>query len=411
MRSTPTFASIPTIPAYDIGEPGAAARLEGLPAMLFAQQPDTAIDAGVVGALTIRGASVRGVGHRYDGTCRQDDFCLGTAGRDGEYLVAVVADGVSAGPKSHIAARVAVRLGVQLLTEALALGDPDTIIWDQLVGTIAGHVLLQARKESGDQTLDAGDAARLMATTAAFVIVPTDADVAGERACIVLPIGDTSVWILRADGSWEPITLVKNAGEAVASSAVFALPLLPADTLVPLGATLQPGDALFVVTDGIGDPLGSGDGDVGAALSRIWSAPPNRYEFAAQVDFGRRSHTDDRTVVGVWPDQPSDEEPLPSSMTSATPVPPVVDLAPPPAPAAPVAPTAEPAGAADPREPVEVVEVVEVEVVEVIEAGPAPAPPAAPADPDLGLPAWEPLPWEPPSWSLDPPPRDPPSTP
>ena len=144
------MSATPTISHYDIGEPGAAARLEGLPAMLFAQQPDTVLDAGVVGALTIRGASVRGVGHRYDGTCRQDDFCLGVAGADDEYLVAVVADGVSAGPKSHIAARVAVRLGVQLLTEALERGGPETIIWDQLVGTIAGHVMLQARKESGD---------------------------------------------------------------------------------------------------------------------------------------------------------------------------------------------------------------------------------------------------------------------
>jgi hypothetical protein len=249
----------------------------------------------------------------------------------------------------------------------------------------------------------------------------------------VLPIGDTSVWVLRADGTWESVTAVKNAGEAVASSAVFALPLLPADTLVPLATTLGPGDALFVVTDGIGDPLGSGAGDVGDALRRIWASPPNRYEFAAQVDFGRRSHTDDRTVVGIWPDQPTDEEPLPSSLTSAAPQPSTIDLAParPTPPAAPASVGDEPAqdlrrgdddpiampaaDAADPADDAsasnpqgaeaaeaEAAEVIEVVEVVVVTDDGVEQEQLRPVDPVPGLPEWEPLPWEPPAWSLDP---------
>jgi hypothetical protein len=318
---------LPRIPQYAVGEAGSAAIVEGQPAMLLSQQPDSMLDAGQVGPLTVRAGSVRGAGHRYDGSPRQDDLCFGTAGPNGEWLVVVVADGVSAGPRSHIAARVAVRLGVQLVSEALGRGGPEAINWDELIGKIAGHVLLQARKESGDPDLDARDASQLMATTVALVIMPVMPEPDGSRRCTVLPIGDTSVWILRAGGEWQSITAIKNAGEAVATSAVFALPLLPATSLVALPAVLSAGDALFAVTDGIGDPLGDGQGDVGAALAAAWAAPPNRFEFLAQVDFGRRSHTDDRTVVGVWPDRVEPGEPLPSSLTSGEPLPDQVDLA------------------------------------------------------------------------------------
>jgi len=320
----------PNVPGYVVGDPGAAASVQGRPALLAAQQPDAVIDAGTVGALTVRAASVRGTGHRYDGTPRQDDVGLGLAAED-RLLVVAVADGVSAGASSHVAARVAVRLGVQLVVEALATAVPDDIDWDALVGRIAGHVLLQARKATGDESLDAAGASRLMATTVALAIVPVDADAEGRRACVVLPIGDTSVWVLRAGDRWEPVTAVKNDGEAIASSAVLALPLLPAGPILPCRTELAADEALFVVTDGIGDPLGDGSGDVGAALATAWRSPPNRYEFAAQVDFGRRSHTDDRTVVGVWCGADAAEEP-PSAPPPGSPSPVVVDLAPPPAP-------------------------------------------------------------------------------
>jgi len=319
---------VPRVSRFQVGEPGSAAQVEGLPAMLLAQQPDAMIDAGEVGALTVRAASVRGAGHRYDGTPRQDDFCLGTAGARNELLVAVVADGVSAGPRSHLAARVVVRLGVQLVAQAIANGPVSTIDWDALVGSIAGHVLLQARKDRGNDQLDAREAAKVMASTAAFAIVPVERDPNGVRTCTVVPIGDTSVWVLRGGQQWESVTPIKNEGAAVASSAVFALPLLPSTPIVALTAVLLPGDALFVVTDGVGDPLGEGSGDVGRALAATWATPPNRYEFAAQVDFARRSHTDDRTAVGIWVEPPRDTEPVVQHSPAGAPPPEWVDLAP-----------------------------------------------------------------------------------
>ncbi len=375
----------PRIPRVHVGEGGAAALVEGRPAMLTGQQPDAMVDAGQTGPLTIRAGSVRGVGHRYDGTPRQDDFCLGVAGPHDEWLVIVVADGVSAGPRSHIAARVAVRLGVQLITEALVEGAPADIDWDPLIGTIAGHVLLQARKEQGDDGLDANDAARVMATTAAFVIVPLDAEADGSRTATVLPIGDTSVWVLHADGAWDSITPIKNEGEAVASSAVFALPLLPPSSLVATTAPLEAGDAIFVVTDGIGDPLGDGTGEVGRALATAWASPPNRYEFLAQVDFGRRSHTDDRTVVGVWPDRLDEQEAPPTAGSATEPGPDTIDLAPPPSLPAPDLPLPPPPSPDPTFMPAADQGAAFAELLDV----PGPS-------------TWEPTPWEPTAWHPEP---------
>ena len=56
---------------------------------------------------------------------------------------------------------------------------------------------------------------------------------------------------------------------------------------------------IFLMTDGVGDPLGRGDGPVGRFLATEWAEPPDMLSFAGQVAFARRSYDDDRTVVGV----------------------------------------------------------------------------------------------------------------
>jgi hypothetical protein len=56
------------------------------------------------------------------------------------------------------------------------------------------------------------------------------------------------------------------------------------------------------MTDGIGDPLAAGTGEVGRFLTGVWSTPPaSGLEFAAHVGFARRSFDDDRTAVAFWP--------------------------------------------------------------------------------------------------------------
>jgi hypothetical protein len=91
---------------------------------------------------------------------------------------------------------------------------------------------------------------------------------------------------------------VKNDGAEVASSGVSALPREV--TVQPVAHELAPGEVLAVVTDGLGDPLGTGQGVVGRFLATMWSQPPDLLAFAQQAGFYRRSYTDDRTAAVLW---------------------------------------------------------------------------------------------------------------
>jgi hypothetical protein len=120
-------------------------------------------------------------------------------------------------------------------------------------------------------------------------------------AAVVLPVGDTSAWVLRSGATWEPLQAVKNAGAAIASAAVTALPAVAGHAGTPTFTRVRSGDALVLMTDGVGDPLGDGTGDVGQFLASVWSSPPTDLQFAAQVGFARKSFDDDRTAVALWP--------------------------------------------------------------------------------------------------------------
>lgn len=139
-----------------------------------------------------------------------------------------------------------------------------------------------------------------LAATALFAVVELRADTT-ERTAHLLALGDTSAWVLRAGTSWEALQPIKNDGAVLATSATSAVPLISAEIGPPMRTTIRPDDALVLVTDGIGDPLGDGTGDVGAFLASMWGAPPSALEFAAQVGFARKTFDDDRTAVALWP--------------------------------------------------------------------------------------------------------------
>jgi hypothetical protein len=64
---------------------------------------------------------------------------------------------------------------------------------------------------------------------------------------------------------------------------------------------VRPGEVLVLMSDGVGDPLVDGAGEVGRVLSGAWRRPPRDVDFAAQVGFAKRTYDDDRTVVAVGP--------------------------------------------------------------------------------------------------------------
>jgi hypothetical protein len=298
--AAPTWIGGGFVP-YEVGDPGRAAREVVASVGENPSDPaDTQLDAGESGDLVVRVASVRGTSHRHSGTPRQDDYALCSAG---DWLVLVVADGVSAGALSHQAATIACRSAATFVREALLDGGSIAdVAWTQMLNEAARRILVHGRRTlgAGDEEIPLEEIAKTMATTLVVVAVPHASDEDGGRCATGISFGDTSVFVLGAEGEWHAATKIKNDGADIATSATVALPLVPVEAIEPLEIWINPGDAMFVMTDGVGDPLGRGEGPVGDFLADVWKCPPDMLSFGGQVGFARRSFDDDRTVVGVW---------------------------------------------------------------------------------------------------------------
>lgn len=297
---------------YSVGDPGRAPS-EVVPRADHAwpHQPDTVVDGFSVfdadeeEILLVRAASLRGLAHRWYGRVRQDEYGWRVT-PDGRYLVVCVADGLSSGSLSHLAAQCATRHGTSVLCGLLGEHDPDTLPWrwilDDLAEAIvaAGVPLLWPAKHADPKAISRREVAEQLATTALYAVVdlcPVD----GVHRVTLLPVGDSSAWVLTEQGAWQPQQPVKNEGVELHSSAVFALPMTPATEPVPIRTGVRAGEALVLMTDGVGDPLGGGTGVVGRFLAEAWREPPVDLEFAAQVGFARRAYDDDRTAFAIWP--------------------------------------------------------------------------------------------------------------
>jgi hypothetical protein len=137
----------------------------------------------------------------------------------------------------------------------------------------------------------------------------------GPRGAIatLVQVGDSGAWLLRGR-RYYPLLEQKNDPNAqVISSAVSPLPRLPSQ-LAPAEFRVPPGTVFLVGTDGFGDPLGHGDGQVGQLFAEHLSVPPPARGLAHLLDFSRDTFDDDRTLLAIWP-QPRPASRLPSAMT------------------------------------------------------------------------------------------------
>ncbi len=262
--------------------------------------PDTVLDGGQLGTFSVYAASVRGLSHRQTGTPRQDAYGVATS-KDERWLVLTVADGVSSGRQSHRAAQIVARHATHQVARML---DGRATALTQTEWYDLFHKLSQQILSTGEQRMKVSrsEVAAAMATTVTVLVCPTEAE-DGQRRVQVAWLGDSPAWVIEADGTWSCLTEVKGAGQEVASSATVALPQLPDDsTKLPVREQWVGVHAVILaMSDGVGDPLGDGTGEVGRALAQAWSGvPASALDFALQVGFGRKSYDDDRTVVGVW---------------------------------------------------------------------------------------------------------------
>lgn len=142
---------------------------------------------------------------------------------------------------------------------------------------------------------------QLATTLVCAVIEPLESDVV--RAHLV-GVGDSGSWLLSPMGFREILGGKAVSSEGISSSAVTGLPWVPTD-LSPAVVDFTHSEILLIGTDGIGDPLGNGQGGVGNLLRDVLTrpSPPSLIEFAHAVDFSRENFNDDRTLVAVWPNQ------------------------------------------------------------------------------------------------------------
>jgi serine/threonine protein phosphatase PrpC len=293
---------------YQVGEPGRA------PSRVFPQfdhrvpfRSDIVVDATrLVGPydkrrhLDVRAASIRGLSHRHYGTTRQDEFAM-LVSADRRRLVVGVADGLSSATLSHVAAQIVARDGCALVARELDTVDPAALNWLRILDRLADAVVDCGVRDYGLPP-DRRVVTTELAATALFAVVDIEPNDDGARSVRLMALGDSSAWLLRPGETipWQPLCQVVRT-DVITSTSTFAVPALPADIGDPVSAELDAGEVLVLMTDGVGDPLGTGVGDVGAFLAHEWVRPPTPLAFAAQADFARITFDDDRTVVAIWP--------------------------------------------------------------------------------------------------------------
>ncbi|MDT5081436.1 MAG: hypothetical protein QOJ80_6073 [Mycobacterium sp.] len=267
----------------------------------FPFRPDVLIDGWSTDILTLRGVSQRGHLHRFNGAPRQDDFAAHQL-PDGRVIV-LVADGVSGAPQSHIGASTAIKQAAEWLYSHLSDDAADTD-WSTLFRSTAWALTERAQTLLGLPAPDPLRAEEQLATTLVCAVIESTGS-GGLRAHLV-SAGDSSVWVL-SSGRFVAIVGGKaDAASGIASSAVAGLPRVPTEP-TPVVVDLADGDVLLIGTDGVGDPLGTGQGGVGNLFRGLLTGPtvPSLIEFAHAVDFSRETFDDDRTLVAVWPRKPA----------------------------------------------------------------------------------------------------------
>ncbi|MCX4094635.1 protein phosphatase 2C domain-containing protein [Nocardia sp. alder85J] len=263
-------------------------------------RPDTVLDGWSVGPFTIRAGSMRGHLHRHNGAPRQDDLAI-THVLDRRLNVAV-ADGVSGARQSHIGASTAVRYASQWLADHVADIGADTstaIDWHTLFRYAAWALIEQSVAVLGVPEADAAQAEQHLATTLVAAVCDPLPD--GTLSARLAGVGDSVAWLLTG-GRFVPVLGGKQISESgLSSSAVSGLPRVPAE-VESARVIVGVDDVLLIGTDGLGDPLGAGTGEVGALFrTMLERRVPSLIEFGHVLDFSRETFDDDRTLVAIWP--------------------------------------------------------------------------------------------------------------
>lgn len=270
---------------------------------------DHVVDSGWVGRRAhVAAASVRGTGHFHYDQPRQDSYSLAV---EGPWLIVVVADGVSEGHYSHLAADRATRTTSNALRRHLANPDAtsEDIDWTAIsqevrvaVRRFAINVLQPSRDgvRTPDDEIDDRDLARHMATTCEILLVNSEPCDDGSLACWrVVLAGDGSCYLLDPYRGWLGIEFGHDPDAQQIDLSVTPFPVDAGQPRV-LRGYVAPGQAVLMCTDGLGDLIGRGARPVGRYLHKQWQQPCRPAVFLDTLSVLNVNGSDDRTAVMVW---------------------------------------------------------------------------------------------------------------
>ncbi|WP_147268383.1 protein phosphatase 2C domain-containing protein [Spongiactinospora rosea] len=263
--------------------------------------PDTECDGWSTSALTLRFASVRGAKHRYYRQPRQD-AARAAAHQPTGAVVFAVADGVSSAVASELGAVEACRAAMERLLHLLSANTEPAEPLD-LAGVVhhaAQRLWEITRWRLEGREPELADVAGQHATTLVAGAVRPASD--GPAMVELCRIGDSAAWVLDSTSAhYASLFRPKTAPDAVlVSNEVVSLPQVP-HPLEQVRVPLQERQVLLVGTDGVADPLGDGDGQVGSLFAGQLAAPCAPLWFAHVLDFSRETFDDDRTLLAIWP--------------------------------------------------------------------------------------------------------------
>ncbi|MGW4379987.1 protein phosphatase 2C domain-containing protein [Kitasatospora sp. NPDC004531] len=297
---SPNGVEVPPWRRIAVGTPGVAfeARPPGEEAF---DVPDAECDGWSTEALTLRLASVRGAQHRYYGKPRQD-AARAVPHRPSGAVVFAVADGVSSAARAEQGAAEACRAALDRILLQLAWSPASLDLRD-----VALHAAERLRRLAGVRLNkaepDPAEVAALYATTLVTGVVRPHPEGPVVELC---RIGDSGAWLLDGrQAAYRPVFPSKTGSDTLlVSNEVRALPAVPA-AVEQVTGRLAPDQVLLIGTDGFGDPLGDGDGLVGALFADQLATPPAPLWLAHVLDFDRETFDDDRTLLAVWRRSPA----------------------------------------------------------------------------------------------------------